>query len=93
LTAAGIACPRDSDMQERALGAAMAADLADLRRGDLVFWKGHVAIVRDAATLVHANAHHMAVAVEPIAAAVQRIAAGGGAVTAVKRMPRAAATP
>src|ERR1700692_3461986 len=106
LTAACIACPRDSDMQERALGAAMGADLVDLRRGDLVFWKGHVAIVRDAATLVHANAHHMAVAVEPIAAAVQRIAAGGGAGAAggrvaagggaspaIKRRPRAAPTP
>src|SRR6202162_426899 len=77
LTAAGIACPRDSDMQERALGEVIAPDSAALRRGDLIFWKGHVAIVRDAATLVHANAHHMAVAVEPIAAAVQRIAADG----------------
>ena len=53
LTACGIACPRDSDMQEAALGTpvAAAADLAGLRRGDLVFWKGHVAIVRDSATL------------------------------------------
>ena len=86
LTAAGIVCPRDSDMQERALGAAIAADPADLRRGDLVFWKGHVAIVRDGATLLHANAFHMAVAAEPIAEAVARIAAGGSAITAVKRI-------
>ncbi len=86
LTAAGIACPRDSDMQERALGEAIAADVAALRRGDLVFWKGHVAIVRDAAALVHANAFHMAVAVEPIAAAVARIAADGGAIRTVKRL-------
>jgi cell wall-associated NlpC family hydrolase len=86
LTAAGIACPRDSDMQERALGAAIAAEPADLRRGDLVFWKGHVAIVRDGATLLHANAFHMAVAAEPIAAAVARIAAAGSPVTAIRRM-------
>src|SRR5205085_3002287 len=63
LHACGIACPRDSDMQERALG--IAADVKTLRRGDLIFWKGHVAIVRDADTLVHANAFHMAVVMEP----------------------------
>jgi len=93
LTAAGIACPRDSDMQERALGGTTAPDPAGLRRGDLVFWKGHVAIVRGAATLVHANAHHMAVAVEPVVEAVQRIAADGSGIIAVKRMPQGAATP
>jgi cell wall-associated NlpC family hydrolase len=87
LTAAGIACPRDSDMQERALGAAVDADVAALRRGDLVFWKGHVAIVRDAGTFLHANAFHMAVAVEPIADAVARITAGGTPIRAVKRLP------
>jgi cell wall-associated NlpC family hydrolase len=86
LTAAGIACPRDSDMQESALGAAAPADLANLRRGDLVFWKGHVAIVRDGATLVHANAFHMAVAIEPVAEAVGRIAANGGRINAIKRL-------
>ncbi len=86
LTAAGIVCPRDSDMQERALGEAIAAEPAALRRGDLVFWKGHVAIVRDAATLLHANAFHMAVAAEPIAEAVARIAAGGSEIMAVKRL-------
>jgi cell wall-associated NlpC family hydrolase len=87
LTAAGIACPRDSDMQERALGEAISTDVAGLRRGDLVFWKGHVAIVRDADTLVHANAFHMAAAVEPTAAAVARIAAGGTPIRSVKRLP------
>ena len=56
-----------------------------LRRGDLVFWKGHVAIVRDAATLVHANAFHMAVAIEPLAEAIARIGAGGNHVTSVRR--------
>jgi cell wall-associated NlpC family hydrolase len=86
LTVAGVACPRDSDMQERALGQPIAPGAAGLRRGDLVFWKGHVAIVRDAETLVHANAHHMAVAIEPIAEAVRRIAASGSAVTTVKRL-------
>jgi hypothetical protein len=93
LTAAGITCPRDSDMQERALGEAIAPDSADLRRGDLVFWKGHVAIVRDAATLLHANAHHMAVAIEPIVEAVRRIAAAGSAVMTVKRLQQGGTTP
>src|SRR5262249_46502783 len=72
LTAADVACPRDSDMQERALGSPVAPDIADLQRGDLVFWKGHVAIVRDAATLVHANAFHMSVAIEPTSEAFAR---------------------
>jgi cell wall-associated NlpC family hydrolase len=89
LTAAGIECPRDSDMQERALGKAVAADWKKLRRGDLVFWKGHVAIVRDPDTLVHANAFHMAVAIEPIAEAVRRIAADGSRISVVKRLTAA----
>ena len=88
LTACGVACPRDSDMQEQALGAAVAAkaDFTNLRRGDLIFWKRHVAIVRDPETLVHANAFHMAVAIEPLADAIARIRAGGSAVTSVKRL-------
>jgi cell wall-associated NlpC family hydrolase len=84
LQAAGIACPRDSDMQELALG--KLSTFGELRRGDLVFWKGHVAIARDSETLLHANAHHMAVAIEPAAAAIARIKAAGGDVTSVKRI-------
>jgi cell wall-associated NlpC family hydrolase len=86
LTAAGIACPRDSDMQERALGHAVAPDFSNLRRGDLMFWQGHAAIVVDQATLLHANAFHMAVVKEPLAQAVQRIAAMGSLVWCVKRL-------
>jgi len=86
LTACGIACPRDTDMQERALGAAIAPDLAHLRRGDLVFWQGHVAIARDPATLIHANAFHMAVAIEPTVDAIARIHAAGSAVTSLRRL-------
>jgi cell wall-associated NlpC family hydrolase len=57
-----------------------------LRRGDLVFWKGHVAIVRDDTTVVHANAsRHMAVAVEPIAEALPRIRAIAGDISSVRR--------
>jgi len=84
LTACGIACPRDSDMQERALGAPVA--ISDLRRGDLVFWKDHVAIARDPATLVHANAFHMAVAIEPVAGAIPRIRVARSEVTSVRRL-------
>jgi hypothetical protein len=71
----------------------VSADPGDLRRGDLVFWKGHVAIARDGATLVHANAFHMAVAVEPAAEAIARIAAGGSRVSAIKRLPDRPAPP
>lgn len=88
LTACGIACPRDSDMQENALGVPVAAggDLAGVERGDLVFWKGHVAIVRDNQKLLHANAFHMAVAIEPIAEAIARIRRAGLEVTSVRRI-------
>jgi cell wall-associated NlpC family hydrolase len=84
LTACGIPCPRDSDMQARALGRAI--DLKDARRGDLMFWKGHVAILRDEATLIHANAFHMAVATEPLAEAIKRIEAAGSKLTDVRRL-------
>jgi NlpC/P60 family/Bacterial dipeptidyl-peptidase Sh3 domain len=89
LAACGIPCPRDSDMQEQALGSALARpdDLAQLRRGDLLFWKGHVAIVRDQATLLHANSRDMAVAFEATAAAIARIRATDGEVTSVRRLP------
>jgi cell wall-associated NlpC family hydrolase len=88
LTGCGIPCPRDTDMQEGAVGGAVSvqSDLADLRRGDLIFWKGHVALVCDSKTLVHANAFHMSVVSEPIAEAVSRIGAAGSAVTSVKRV-------
>jgi cell wall-associated NlpC family hydrolase len=88
LTACGISCPRDSDMQERALGTAVSADPSTLVRGDLVFWKGHVAIVRDGLSLLHANAFHMAVAIEPLAGAIARIRSGGSEVTSVRRIVR-----
>jgi len=84
LQAAGTACPRDSDMQEQALGARLALD--DLRRGDLAFWKSHVAIVRDGDTLIHANAYHMMVAIEPVAQAIARIGATGSEPTSVRRL-------
>jgi cell wall-associated NlpC family hydrolase len=84
--ACGIACPGDSDMQEAELGEPLAED-EPLRRGDLLFWKGHVAWVADPETLLHANAHHMAVAYEPISDAIARInAQGDGPVTARKRL-------
>jgi cell wall-associated NlpC family hydrolase len=85
LTACGVACPRDSDMQEEVLGTAVPADPSALSRGDLVFWKGHVAIARDRSNLLHANAYHMAVAIEPIAEAVVRIRNAGSEITSIRR--------
>jgi hypothetical protein len=73
-------------MQEQALGQGVIADVADLKRGDLVFWKGHVGVMRDTTNLLHANAFHMAVAIEPIAGAVARIRTAGSAVTSVRRI-------
>jgi cell wall-associated NlpC family hydrolase len=84
--AAGIAAPRDSDMQASLLGEAL-PESEPLRRGDLVFWRGHVGIVADGRLLVHANAHHMAVVREPLAEVEARVAqAGGGPVTGRRRL-------
>jgi len=84
LAACGIPCPRDSDMQEGTLG--KPANLAGLQAGDLIFWKGHVAIARGRNSLIHANAFHMAVTIEPVAEALTRIGATGSQVTGVRRL-------
>jgi cell wall-associated NlpC family hydrolase len=87
LNAAGTGCPRDSDMQQDSLGRALdPAETKTLQRGDLIFWNGHVAIVRDAQTIVHANAHHMATAIENTRDAIARIKAGGSDIIAIKRL-------
>ena len=89
LEAAGVAAPRDSDMQEAALGDSVLvpASLDGLERGDLVFWPGHVGIMVDGVMLLHANAHHMAVAVEPLPGAVDRIRHADSRIRAIKRLP------
>ncbi len=87
LAATGVAAPRDSDMQENVLGTAVPSALSvDPRRGDLLFWKGHVAIVRDGETLIHANAYHMMTAIERTRDAIERIRAAGSEITSVKRL-------
>jgi cell wall-associated NlpC family hydrolase len=86
LLACALPCPGDSDQQRDALGHSIAPDTPP-ERGDLWFWNGHVGLVVDPTTLIHANAHHMAVAYEPLAAATLRIAAqGDGPVIARKRL-------
>lgn len=86
LLMAGIKAPRDTDMQEAALGAPLAPE-APLQRGDIVFWKGHVGVMRDATVLLHANATHMQVTSEPLEAVRARNeSAGAGPVTSVKRL-------
>lgn len=87
LAACGIAAPRDTDMQQAALGEAV--DPAATRRGDLVFWKGHVAIVTKAGQILHANAHAMRVSREPLEAAIARIAGRGLPVAGARRLPKA----
>lgn len=93
LAACGIACPRDSDMQEAALGETVAfdGDPASLRRGDLVFWPGHVGIVDggivdDRPVLLHATAHFMAVVREPLGEALARIERMSAPLRTVKRL-------
>ncbi|WP_439815570.1 C40 family peptidase [Zavarzinia sp. CC-PAN008] len=88
LERAGVACPRDSDMQERALGTAVVSGQPE-RRGDLVFSPGHVAIALDAQTVLHANGFALAVTIEPLSALLARVtqeSPGRPAITAVKRL-------
>ena len=82
LNACGLACPRDTYMQEAVLG----KEVETPETGDIVFWKGHVGFLSAPDTLLHANAHHMAVVEEPFAAACARIAETGGPVTSIRRL-------
>lgn len=85
LLAANHPCPGDSDQQEQVLGHPVTDET--YQKGDLIFWKGHVALVTSPTHMIHANAHHMCVTEEPILPAIARIAASGdGPVTAHKRL-------
>lgn len=89
LRAAGIDAPRDSDMLQRDMGAALAFDesLSGLQRGDMVFWKGHCAIMQDETRMLHANGHHMLVVSESVREARDRILANSfGAITTIRRL-------
>ena len=91
LHAAGLHCPRDAD-QQAALGVAVERDR--LERGDLVCWRGHIGMMLDAERLIHANAHHMAVAIEPLETAIARIAGTStGQPTAFRRLSRGLTAP
>ena len=85
LSMAGRAAPRDTDMQQAGLGTALEPD-AGLRRGDLVFWPGHVGVMLDETRVLHANAHHMLTAAEPLAETVARLEAKGVPVSSVRRL-------
>jgi len=84
--ACAIPCPGDSDQQEQALGKALPGDTRP-ERGDLLFWKGHVAWVLNDTEILHANAHTMSVARESRLCAIDRIRhAGEGPITSHKRL-------
>ena len=87
LRAIGGDAPRDTDMMEAQLGAHLRVTRSGLKRGDLIFWKGHVGIMQTSGRMIHANAHHMSVTSEPLRDAAARIAeSGGGPISAVKRL-------
>jgi hypothetical protein len=83
LQAVGKAAPRDTDMMEAVLGEVV---VTASQRGDLVFWKGHMGVMLDKERLLHANAFHMAVAIEPLTEAMTRIEKSAGPVTSIRRL-------
>ncbi len=95
MEAVGLQCPRDSDMQADEVGDTLLVpdSLDGMKRGDLVFWPGHVGIMIDGMMLLHANAHHMAVVVEPLSVAVSRIQKSGSDIRTVKRPPALSSDP
>ena len=92
LAAAGIAAPRDSDMQRGELGVSIGPVPPDgagvaFQRGDLVFFPGHVGIMLDGERLVHATAFTMSVTIEPLAPVILRTdPSRGGGLLAVRRI-------
>lgn len=89
LDAAGVNSLRDTDMQVRSIGYSVPVDdaIGNLMRGDLIFWHGHVGIMQNSNTLLHASGHHMLVVSEPLITARDRISAkGGGAITSIRRL-------
>ncbi|MGO9171599.1 MAG: NlpC/P60 family protein [Rhodomicrobium sp.] len=88
LQAAGVPCLRDSDMQMASAGEPLdPANIEAIQRGDLLFWKGHVAIAQSADWMVHASGHHMEVVVEPVRRAIERTAESHGPLLAILRPP------
>jgi len=85
LSQCGIAVPRDTDLQREGIGSPLAAG-DSLRRGDIVFFPGHVGIMTDDAHLLHANAHWMAVVVEPLADVIERFGSEENPVLARRRI-------
>ena len=81
----GIKAPRDTDLQREGIGTPLPAG-TPLRRGDIVFFPGHVGIMTDGENLLHANAHWMAVVVEPLADVVARLAEHGDPIIARRRI-------
>lgn len=84
LMQAGFVCPRDTDMQENALGRAVLDN--DLQRGDLVFWRGHVGLLQSPTQLLHANATYMKTIIEDFATARKRIAKIQGDISSIRRL-------
>ena len=88
LAACDIAAPRDTDQQAEAIGTALALDMPP-QRGDIVFFPGHVGLMVDGARMIHANAHWMAVMIEPLADVVARLQSEHEQpITAIRRIER-----
>ena len=94
LDRAAIDCPRDTDMQQADLPGALdtaAETLPPLQRGDLVYWRGHVAMMIDETNAIHATAHVMSVTIEPVLDIAARARGDGPIAAAVKRLSLALA--
>jgi cell wall-associated NlpC family hydrolase len=85
LYACGRAFPRDADLQ---LGEGREIARAEAARGDLIGWRGHIGLLLDAAHVIHANSHHMAVVIEPLDEVIERLEGMGRGPTLFQRLRR-----
>ncbi|WP_282609816.1 C40 family peptidase [Pelagibius sp. Alg239-R121] len=92
LMRSGLACPRDTYMQAKTVGMEIPGEDGNfsMRRGDLIYWPGHVAIVLDQETVVHASGHHMFVTIEPWKDIDERVRreTGGKGIEVLRRLPQ-----
>ena len=92
LAMAGMAAPRDSDLQQNKLGTLVPMDddqdFSRIEEGDLVYFPGHVGLFVDDWRFLHANAFDMQVSLHGFSDVLDRAIEDNAGVTAIRRIPQ-----